>query len=309
MRYVKEQVFKNDKSSEIRVVYLTLVPGKIPNINEYDKSFSKYTEMLSDAKSGEDGRILKYRSAVDSDKNKPDLVKFLDNCINIFAEKTDNIALLKKVYLEQYKTLLGHLGGNAAMLEYQKKLLEHIYSSQETLKAARDLVNIKQSNNTTLEYKTDILNEIASSPEKQKAANDLVQVFNLEKESAEINMRYINDCLRKVFIETDFKFEDNWAYRVWNKDNTVNLYVNGQWGLQIGFNTKGYFTEEEQLQYEKILADIFKIETHATEIEKGCDMSWVWLIIHPLADKKNMDEFLEYYTSFIFQVKEKFLAL
>ena len=56
--------------------------------------------------------------------------------------------MLTKVYLEQYKILLGHLGGNVAMLEYQKELLKNIYSSKENYEAAKDLVEI-------FEYKKD----------------------------------------------------------------------------------------------------------------------------------------------------------
>ncbi len=313
MNYVKKQKFGKSISDEefknnVRVVYLTLVPGKIPNIYEYGDSFAEYKEMLSDAKSGKDGKILKYRSAVDSNNEKTDLYTFLEKSIEHLKKRTDDkAALLKKIYIEQYKTLLGHLGGNAAMLEYQKKLLEHIYSSKENLEAARDLVNIKQSNTTTLEYQKDILEEIDSSREKQKAANDLFEVFNFEKDSEEINKQYINDCLKKFLIQTDFAFEDNWAYKVWNKDHTENLYVNGLWGFNIGFMATSFFKEGRKEQYKQILEDTFK------DIQSACivnyEDNWVCLLIIPLADKNNMDEFLEYCTSFIPQVKEKFLAL
>lgn len=310
MKYVKEQEFGKDMTFEdfkknVRVVYLTLVPGKIPNIYEYGDSFAEYKEMLSDAKSGKDGAILKYRSAVDYDKDKTDLVTFLNNCIKLFAKRTDDTALLKKVYIEQYKTLLSHLGGSVAMLEYQKKLLEHIYSSKENLEAARDIVKIFEENKNHEDgYKKDVWNEINSSPDKLKATKYLVEVFNFENYSMEINIQYINDCL-KPFLENKemgFTFEDNWLYKVWNKNNTVSLYVTGQWGFQIGFEKNNGFTEKEQEKYEKILEDIFK--TKPTKNNK-----WVWLVIVPLADKNNMKEFLEYCTSFIPQVKEEFLAL
>ncbi len=310
MEYVKTQKFGKSMTDEdfkknVRVVYLTLVPGKIPSFDRYGKSFAGYAEMLSDAKNGKDGKILKYRSAVDSDKSKPDLVTFLNNCIKLFEGRTDDKALLKKVYIEQYKILLGHLGGSAAMLEYQKKLLEHIYSSPETLAAARDLVKIIPSNSTTLEYQKDIMDEIKSSPEKQKAANDLVEVF--EKNSEEINKQYINDCLKKFFAKTDFNFEDNWAYRLWNKDHTENLYVNGLWGFNIGFWITNTHKKGRKEQYKQILEDIFK-DIQSADI--ACyENYWICLVIKPLAEKNNMDEFLEYCTSFIPQVKEKFLAL
>ncbi|MBP5452310.1 MAG: PD-(D/E)XK nuclease family protein [Treponema sp.] len=269
MKYVKEQLFKNDKDCDIRVVYLTLVPGKIPNIDEYDDSFAEYKEMLSDAKSGKDGKILKYRYAVDSCKDKPDLVTFLTNCIEFFGAGTDDKSLLKKIYLEQYKTLLGHLGGNAAMLEYQKDLLEEIYSS----------------------------------PEKLKAAKDLVEVFNEES----LKM-YINDRLRPLLEnkEMGFAFEDNCYYKVWNNDHTLNLYVTGQCGFQIGFWANKNFTEDEKQEYIKILENAFEEEFKSVKIERDYEDSWVCLIIKPLAGKTNMDEFLKYYTNFIPQIKKEF---
>ncbi len=269
MKYAKEQLFKNDKDCDMRVVYLTLVPGKIPNIDKYDDFFAEYKKILSDAKSGKDGKILKYRSAVDSCKDKPDLVTFLNNCIKLFGTRTDDKSLLKKVYLEQYKTLLGHLGGKAAMLEYQKDLLKEIYSSSEKL----------------------------------KAASDLVDVFKEES----IKIQYINDCL-KPFLEKkgiDFILEGIY-YKVWNKDRTVNLYVTGQCGLQIGFWANKNFTEEEKQEYIKILENAFEEEFKSVKIERDYEDSWVCLIIKPLAGKPNMDEFLKYYTNFIHQIKKEF---
>ncbi len=194
------------------------------------------------------------------------------------------------------------------MLEYQKKLLEHIYSSKENLEAARDIVKIFEENKNHEDgYKKDVWNEINSSPDKLKAAKNLVEVFDFYPESEEINTQYINDCLNKFFTKTDFKFEDNWAYRVWNKDHTINLYVNGLWGFNIGFKSTTARIEGRKEQYKQILEDIFK-DIQSANIARFED-DWVCLLIKPLAGKSNMDDFLEYCTSFIPQVKERFLAL
>lgn len=151
MKYVWEEKFGKDISSDsedfkenVRVVYLTLIPnGKKPNIEDYAPSFSPYTNLLQDAITGEDGDILKYRSAVDSKQAKPDLYKFLENCIKLFEGKNDEQHILKKIYLEQYKTLLGHLGGNATMDDVEKMLiLEKIYSNKSLLDAAKVLYEI-----------------------------------------------------------------------------------------------------------------------------------------------------------------------
>lgn len=272
MKYVKEQVFGKDISFDnfkenIRVVYLTLVPGKIPNIYEYGDSFAEYKEMLSDAKSGTDGKILKYRSAVDSDKDKPDLVTFLNDCIKLFGKRTDDTALLKKVYIEQYKTLLNHLGGSAAMLEYQKDLLKEIYSS----------------------------------PEKLKAAKDLIEAFNTK--DAIVN-KFIFDGIKPLVEPMGLSFEVNRGFQmycIWNKKKTEYLYVcSGNSKFEIGFGTNNCFDESKQFELKKILEESFNIETNISN-------DWVWLEIEPFADKKNIKEFLEYCTSFIPQVKKRFL--
>ena len=262
MKYVKEQIFENEPC-KMRVVYLTLVPGKIPDIDGYDEFFAEYKEMLADAKNGDDGKILKYRSAVDCNKDKPDLDTFLNNCINLFDGRTDDKALLKKVYMEQYKTLLDHLGGNAAMLEYQKDLLKEIYSS----------------------------------PEKLKAAKDLVDVFN--SKDAIVN-KFILDGLKTLVEPMGFSFEKD-ICRIWNKNKTEYLYVCGEWAkFEIGFGTTSMFEESSQEKYKKILENVFSSDVYFDE-------HWVCLSIEPFAGKNSMDEFLEYCTSFIPQIKKMFL--
>ena len=180
-----------------------------------------------------------------------------------------NKIVLKKVYLEQYKVLLSHLGGKAAMLEYQKDLVKNIYSSQESLKAAKDLV----------------------------------EVFSVDKNGDnEIVNQYINESLKNLVEPLGFTFEDNWLYRIWDKEHVEYLYVLGQYcKFQIGFGTSKKFSKQKQAVYQKLLEETFKLKT---EVPDG---SWVWLQIDPLGGKKNMEEFLKYCTSFIPQIKKQFL--
>lgn len=268
MSFVNEQLFHNVKPVRMSVVYLTLIPGKLPDFEKYDNYFSKYIEMIKDAKNGRDGKILKYRSAVDNDKKKGSLVKFLQNCQR-YIIGNDNESVLKKVYLEQYKVLLSHLGGKAAMLEYQKDLVKNVYSSQENLKAARDLV----------------------------------EVLSVDKNGDnEIINQYINDSLAALVEPLGFSFEDNFYYRLWDKEHVEYIYVLGQFcNFQIGFGTTGKFSKQKQNEYKKILEETFKIKTEVPGEE------WVWLQIEPLSGKANMEEFLEYCTGFIPQIKKKFL--
>ena len=78
MKYIQEQKFRKNSKVDMTVVYLTLIPGKTPDIDSYDQSFEYYKRLIMDAKNGIDGKVLKYRSAIDS--NKKSLVKFLDDC-------------------------------------------------------------------------------------------------------------------------------------------------------------------------------------------------------------------------------------
>ena len=270
MSYIKEQVFKNNNSAKIIVLYLTLVPGKIPQIDEYDEYFAKYKEILKDAKNGKDGKILKYRSAVDNDEKKGNLVKFLESCLEYFDQDFDSKSLVKRIYLEQYKILLSHLGGNVAMLEYQKDLVKNIYSSKENLKAAKDLV----------------------------------EVFSVDKNGDNMIVnKYINDCLKPFVEPLGFNFEDNWLYRIWDKNHVNYLYVLGQFcKFQIGFGTSKELSKSKQNEFQKILEDAYKLKTETP------DRSWVWLQIEPLADKKNMEDFINFCTSFIPKIKEEFLS-
>ena len=136
-----------------------------------------------------------------------------------------------------------------------------------------------------------------------KAAKDLVEVFNEES----LKM-YINDRLRPLLEnkEMGFAFEDNCYYKVWNNDHTLNLYVTGQCGFQIGFWANKNFTEDEKQEYIKILENAFEEEFKSVKMERDYEDSWVCLIIKPLAGKTNMDEFLKYYTNFIPQIKKEF---
>jgi len=70
MKYIEEQKFKKNNNVKMTVVYLTLIPGKTPDIDSYDQSFDYYKRLIMDAKNGIDGKVLKYRSAIDSNEKK-----------------------------------------------------------------------------------------------------------------------------------------------------------------------------------------------------------------------------------------------
>lgn len=252
MKYVREQAFEEaisfeDFKKNVRVVYLTLTPGKKPNIDKYSKKYSVYKNLLKDTKTGDEEKILKYLSAVDKDKD--DLVKFLQKCIDILKndlnifnkdpnsniEEKDKYSL-KKIYLEQYQILLKHLGGKAKMSELGNEVIEKIYSEPTLLQAAKDL------------YK------ILALPDCRDGDGDPAGVD-----------KYIDYLLSSFLKENNFESykPHNKAKRylvLWDKDKKDHLYACGEcWNLQIGFGTKypGTISKNNQKKYKKILAAIF----------------------------------------------------
>lgn len=273
MKYIKEQKFEKNNNVKMTVVYLTLIPGKTPDIDSYDQSFEYYKRLIMDAKNGIDRKVLKYRSAIDSNKKKGNLVKFLDDCLLFIKSKdiTSPEVMLTKVDLEQYKILLGHLGGSVAMFEYQKELLKSIYSSEKNYKAAKDLVEVFAGD--------------------KNGENSIVSSF-------------ITDQLKNFVEPLGFYFND-WGYVITNDITSDYLYVFGQFrNLQIGFtNDEEKISEEHQKIYQKILEEVYKIRTD------GADDKWVWLQIEPLNGKENLNEFLKFYTDLLVEVKERFLKV
>ena len=302
MKYVREQAFEEaisfeDFKKNVRVVYLTLTPGKKPNIDKYSKKYSVYKNLLKDTKTGDEEKILKYLSAVDNDKDKDDLVKFLQKCIDIlkddlnifnkdpnpYIEEKDKYSL-KKIYLEQYQILLKHLGGKAKMSELGNEVIEKIYSEPTLLQAAKDL------------YK------ILALPDWR------------DGDPAGVD-KYIDYLLSSFLKENNFEnykpHKKAESYLVlWDKDEKDHLYACGEcWNLQIGFGTKhkGTISKINKEKYKKILAEIFPQD----EIVGGKPIvykdKWVYVEIEPIKEKSNMTDFLNSYKGKILETKKQFL--
>ncbi|MGP1440605.1 MAG: PD-(D/E)XK nuclease family protein [Treponema sp.] len=269
MKYIQEEKFGKDKKVDMTVVYLTLIPGKRPDISSYDEAFEDYTKLIKDAEHG-DGKVLKYRCAIDSNREKGSLVKFLDDCISFIESKdvTNPDVMLTKVYLEQYKILLGHLGGDVAMLEYQKELLKNVYSYRENYRVAKDLVEV-------FEHRKD----------------DILSIL-------------ITEQLKDFVVPLGFCFFENWAYKVENDTTSDYLYVAGWRGnLEIGFGTNSTISKQNQKIYQDILENVYKT---GIKTEEG---TWVYLDIEPLGDKENLDSFLKFYIDLLVEAKQRFLEI
>lgn len=296
MKYVWEEKFgKNipldpeDFNKNVRVVYLTLIPnGKRPNIEDYAPSFSPYTKLLEDAKNGQDGDILKYRSAVDS--KKYDLVKFLQKCIehlnnnkNSFYEDTNNeekSKYLKRIYLEQYQTLLYHLGGKAKMSELGNEVIEKIYSDPTLLQAAKDLYEILEPNKST---------------------------------SPKVIDKYINNILFPLLKNNmgfkDYKETTNKTYPVvWARTKDHFLYACAEhWNLEIGFgHHKQEFNKNDISKYKQILSQNIPSEELMYGEPQEDNNDWVYVRIEPITKGSPMKEFLESYKGKIEKIKNAF---
>ena len=138
MKYVDEEL----GIKTYTVVYLTLINDvKEPPLDGYSADFKKYKEMLND------NRVLKKVYAV-AEKKKSLAKDLLPNFCERLREEQEqsqnekescNIA---RVYINQYKILLEHLGGKAYMKSADKKLIEAIYSDKNKFEAANDFAEL-----------------------------------------------------------------------------------------------------------------------------------------------------------------------
>ena len=147
MKYVSDPVDNGGLGiSTYTVVYLTLTGNKNPP-KEFDKEFERYEIELKNPK------ILKHVYAVAGKKDKSLENTFLPACQKILKEEMDNNENIDvkqacntaSVYIEQYKTLLKHLGGNEYMKSADMHILREIYSTKEKFDAANDLMELLNS--------------------------------------------------------------------------------------------------------------------------------------------------------------------
>ena len=142
---------------------------------------------------------------------------------------------------------------------------------------------------------------IYSSNENYKAANDLSTIVQNE----DIVREYFLDCLKDKMEKLNFSREKHYInmYCFWNKTKTIYFYISSQHlKLQIGFGHIQEFSLNEQNKYKKIFIDVFNLGDGIINKENY----WIWFEIEPLDGKNNIQEFLDFYTSKIPSVLEKF---
>lgn len=136
-RYYKT-LTEDDGLNVVKIVYLTLVPNKKPDIYSYDDEYKKYNK-------GIEKRLVCVSAVSNSDKYK--LISFLDEAIKV----TDKNSELSRVFISQYKNLLEAIGGDIMALEPEKKLIEKIFSSKEEIKNATDFAEVWEKKDELLQ--------------------------------------------------------------------------------------------------------------------------------------------------------------
>lgn len=168
-RYMKK--INQKKLNLIAIVYLTLIPGKVPDTN-YSPEYRKYINQVQEK--------IVHISAVNG-KMKNDLVhSYLPDCIRQCNNET------AKVYIDQYRKLLMHLGGEALMKETSKKMIEGIYESKERIGLIMDINEIWQD-------RANIIGEI-------------IQDYIMEKDSQYSHHPYGNTIHKKISDEVSYAF-------------------------------------------------------------------------------------------------------
>lgn len=245
MKYVEETL--NIKT--YTVVYLILInDSKKPPLDNYDNDFKKYTEKLKDKKAG----ILNEVYVVD---NKKSITKdFLPKCCErIEKERLSNNKLesscnIASVYINQYKTLLEHLGGKAYMIVPEKELIKKIYANKDYIENAESFAKIWEKKDEVI---YELFNEKFSETHKDKGwefvwhdsfckkissywiyicwqiyKHDIKPNLGFwsEKEFKKSDANMLKKFLEKEFNEMEVKTEENWVYIsfIYNNDEPIN---------------------------------------------------------------------------------------
>ncbi len=169
-RYYKYAVEEKKIPIEnVIVIYLSLTGEKQPPVEDYDTSYRYYTNRLQPGQDISCTNNLKVIKAVAEENS---LVHFLENCkkdcvdelekelgswqgslSDLFKEKKEDKSISERtkdikpavtalVFLEQYKNLLEHLGGQAYMSSADENIIKKIFSDQEKLQAAMDFAEL-----------------------------------------------------------------------------------------------------------------------------------------------------------------------
>ena len=179
------------------VVYLTLIDdGKKPLLDGYSADFKKYADILKDKNAG----VLKEVYAVDEKKSlaKDLLPNFCERlCEEQEQSQSQNVKEscdIARVYINQYKILLEHLGGKAYMNSTDKKLIEAIYSDKDKFEAANEFAKLwKEKNKAVCEVLGDKFRKIFPEKEWQSSKLHGIEAYYWSSNFDDANVYYFWD--------------------------------------------------------------------------------------------------------------------
>lgn len=246
VRYMK-YVDENFDIHNYTVVYLTLIDdsNKKPPLDEYDKKFKIYINQLKS------GKILKEVYAIAGERKKSLERNFLPACIRRLEDESGNVKSkyikdscnTARVYIEQYRILLNHLGGIEYMNSSDKEVLAEVFSSKEKYDAAYDLRDLLKDQNRVNNVLEDLI--------KDRVVQEIDSKLKHGKKLG-YNMNYLE-----------------------NKQQTAQVYFlwNSSEHMQIGFIP--HDDEKFKAQQKKQLLDIIKKVPHNLGAETVED-KWVF---------------------------------
>ena len=231
------EALEEEKFEVIKIVYLTLTEEKRIDFSTYSDEYKKYIRSINSK--------LVYLVAVDQPDK--DFIGFLDKCIEI-KENNQNGKPVKeefKIFLKHYRNLIMHLGGEIMMRNFQKELVEKIYSKKENIKAFDD-------------FKDLLKNEA------------LMRELRSECVLAEIK--------KKIPEYIDHPYGCT-IYRKWNNDFAITCYI---YDLNISY---GFITLEDEPQFstdtrkklkEVLNTDCFNKLSNEEVQEGGQNPEWIF---------------------------------
>jgi hypothetical protein len=206
------------------IVYLTLTPGKRPQLQDYSCDYKKYKKQIEEK--------ICLLSAVEGD-NKIDIVHgYLPDCL----ESTNDI--VAKVYIDQYRKLLMHLGGKEVMKESNKKIIEEIFSEKEKIGLVMDLVEVWTE-------RKDLLGEII--------------IDYIMKNDQEYSFHPFSECWKTIHKRLD-------------DDVSIAFCIDGSFGF-VYAPGKDRIPQKKISRLEKLLTG-HQFDKYSTE-ELGSDGYWV----------------------------------
>ena len=238
VRFVKNKGYVKDEKGIIRVVYLPRISDnytrELENVKELIKTHS---DEYADEKKLllTSGKLVVRAGITDPNQKTHSLVSFLDDCIEVFKDEKDQTA---KVIIEQYKTLLQHIGGNIYMNTPNKELLKAIYSDSEKFETA---VEFAEFWNNRHQYFSQVI--------KDKFKENLPEPKKL----------------------------NGYDLCLWNsKKGNYYIYYYPYSGTQVGFTTfeGDNFTPQQQEELKKILNNLRNASNAQTQWDKWvwCDI-------------------------------------